>query len=107
MSEQRFVSRPLVHHPHALADRQPDAWPVLRGPLEDAARFVEVVAGVEQQLDPLPVPAPLLDLIEVAAVGIRPDRRSPRRTSRSSITLGALVAVAGESETVARGRPGR
>ena len=30
-------------------------------PPEDAPRLVEVVAGIEHQLDPQPVPAPLLD----------------------------------------------
>jgi hypothetical protein len=55
-------------------------------PLEDAARLVEVVAGIEQQHDPQPVPAPLLNLVEVAALGIERIRRFLRRTncSRSS-----------------------
>ena len=39
--------------------------------LEDAARLFEVVAGVEHDLYSQPVAAPLLDLVEVAAVGIR------------------------------------
>jgi hypothetical protein len=43
---------------------------VLVSPLEDAARLVEVVAGVKHELYPQPVPAPLPDLVEVAAVGI-------------------------------------
>jgi hypothetical protein len=61
---------------------------VLDGPLEDATRLVEAVAGIEHPLDPQPVAAPLLDLVEVAPVGaayigrrsaIRsaPGRRSP------------------------------
>jgi hypothetical protein len=33
-------------------------------------RFVKVVASIEHKLDPQPVAAPLLDLVEVAAVGI-------------------------------------
>jgi hypothetical protein len=40
---------------------------VLDCPLEDAAGFVEVAAGVEHEFEPQPVPAPLLDLVEVAA----------------------------------------
>ena len=43
---------------------------MLDGVLEDAPRFVKVVARVEHQLNPQPVPAPFLDLVEVAAVGI-------------------------------------
>jgi hypothetical protein len=46
----------LVQHPHALAD----ARPVLGGPLEDAPRLIEVVAGIEQQLDLQPVSTLLL-----------------------------------------------
>ena len=53
-----------------LKDRRPAAPLTLDGPFEDAPCLVQVVAGVEQQLDPLPVPAPLLDLVEVAAVGM-------------------------------------
>ena len=56
------MPRPLVQHPHALADRQPDARPVLDGPLEDAVRLIEIGAGVERRLEPQPVAAPLLDL---------------------------------------------
>ena len=48
-SEDSFVPRPLVQHPHALADHQPDARPALGSALEDAARLVEVVAGVEHE----------------------------------------------------------
>jgi len=40
------------------------------GSLEDAAHFVEVVAGVQQHRDPQPVAAPLFDFVEVAAVSI-------------------------------------
>ena len=35
--------------------RGPDDQPVLDGAPEDTTRFVEVVAGIEQQLDPQPV----------------------------------------------------
>ena len=64
------MPRAFVQHPHPLPHGQPDARPVLAGSLEDAARFFEAVAGVEHELDPQPVAAPLLDLVEVAAVGI-------------------------------------
>ena len=64
------MPRPLVHYPHALADHQPDGRPVLGGALEDAARLVKVIVGVEHQLDPQPVFALLLDFVEVAAVGV-------------------------------------
>jgi hypothetical protein len=41
ISENRFVPRPLVQHPHTLlADREPNARPKLGRSLEDAARFV-------------------------------------------------------------------
>jgi hypothetical protein len=50
--EDRLAPWPLVQHAHALADREADARPVLRGALKDAARLVEVGAGVEHQLDP-------------------------------------------------------
>jgi len=60
----------LIEHACPLPDRQLGARPVLDRPLKDAARLVEVVARIQHQLDPQPVPAPLLDLVEVAAVGI-------------------------------------
>jgi len=47
-----------------------NARPMLDGPLKDAPRLVEVVAGVEHELDPQSVLAPLLDLVEVAPVGV-------------------------------------
>ncbi len=37
---------------------------------KDVASLVEAIAGVEHKLNPQPVPAPLLDFVEVAAVGI-------------------------------------
>jgi hypothetical protein len=62
----RTTTRPSAR---PLPDRQPDARSVLGSALEDEARLVEVVASVEHQLNPQPVPAPLLDFVEVAAVG--------------------------------------
>ena len=38
--------RPLIKHAHALADRQPDAGPVLDRTLEDATRLVQAVVEV-------------------------------------------------------------
>jgi hypothetical protein len=69
-SEDRLVPRPLVQYPHALADSQSDVRPVFGGWLEDAARLVEAVAGIEHELDSRPVPDPPLDLVEVAAIGV-------------------------------------
>ncbi len=80
-SEHRLVPRPLVQHPHALADRQPNARPVLGGAVKDAPRLVEIAAGAQHQLNPQPVAALILDLLEVAVV--LSDRRSLRRTSYS------------------------
>jgi hypothetical protein len=37
----------VLQHPHAPADRQPDARPMLDRSLEDALRLVEVTAGIE------------------------------------------------------------
>jgi hypothetical protein len=43
------MPRPLVQHSHALPDREPDARPVLGRSLENAARLVEIVAGIEYE----------------------------------------------------------
>jgi hypothetical protein len=64
------MPRPLVKHPHPLADRQPDARPMLGRPLEDVARLVEIAGGVQHEFDPQSVPAPFFDLVEVPAVGV-------------------------------------
>jgi hypothetical protein len=69
-SEQGFMPRPLVQYPHPLADGQSDMPPMLGRSLEDAARLIEIATGVQHELDPQPVPAPLLNLVEVAAVGV-------------------------------------
>jgi hypothetical protein len=45
-----------------------NARPMLDVPLKDAPRLVEVVGGVEHELDPQSVLAPLLDLVEVLSV---------------------------------------
>jgi hypothetical protein len=57
----------LIEHACPLPDRQLGARPVLDRSLKDAARLV---ARIQHQLDPHLVPVPLLDLVEVAAVGI-------------------------------------
>ena len=58
------MSRPLVQHPRALADRQPDTRPVPDGAVEDFARLVEVVAAIEQTIDLHAIPHPLLNLVD-------------------------------------------
>ena len=63
-----LVLRPLVQHPRALADRQPNARSAPDGAVEDFARLVEVVAGLEQTIDLRAIPHPLLNLVEVVHV---------------------------------------
>ena len=62
------MARPLVQDPHALADGQPDARPVLDRSLEDAARLVEIVASIEHPVGFAAVLGPLLDLVIIAVV---------------------------------------
>src|SRR5690242_21033747 len=69
-SQLRLVPRPLVQDPHALPDCQPNARPLLHNLREYALRLVEAAAGIEHELNPQPVAAPLLDLVEIAAVGV-------------------------------------
>jgi hypothetical protein len=45
----------LIEHACPLPDRQLGARPVLDRPVKDAARLVEVVAGIEQTIDLDPV----------------------------------------------------
>ena len=61
---------PLPQHPRSLPDRQPRPQSLRDEPLKDATRLVQAVASEEHFLDPLPIPAPLLNLVEVAPVGI-------------------------------------
>jgi hypothetical protein len=53
-----------------LPGRQPRPRPPLDERLEDATRLVQAIPSEQQFLDPLTVSAPLLNLVEVAAVGI-------------------------------------
>ena len=62
--------RPLFQNTRTLPDGQPDARPGSDGSLKYPACHIEVVASVEHQLDPPPVPAPLFDFVEIALVGI-------------------------------------
>ena len=55
--------RPLIKHANALADRQPDAGPVLDRTLEDATRLVQAIPSEQQFLDPLTVSAPLFSTL--------------------------------------------
>jgi hypothetical protein len=72
-SEDRFVPRPLVQHPHALADRQPHPWPVLDGAFEDAARLVEAVAGQARTGTPTSTgPCPFLPRAAAASAADAP-----------------------------------
>ena len=70
-SKHCLVPRPLVQHPHAKARRQPDARPVLDRPGEQFLRLGETIAGIEQAIDLGAVLGLLLDLVEIAIVGIR------------------------------------
>jgi hypothetical protein len=94
------VTRPLVQHPYALADCEPDARPTLDRALEHAARLVEVVAGVEHELYSQPVPTPLLDLVEIASVGKQRILVGPvvhclsLRAATPSTILGVLQVIA-------------
>ena len=62
------MPRPLVQHPRAPADRQPNARPEPDGAVEDFARLVEVVSGIEQTIDFRAIPRPILNLEEVVHV---------------------------------------
>jgi hypothetical protein len=61
--------RPLLQHPTSLPDRQPRPWPLGDEPLEDTLGLGETVSSEQQFLNSLPIPVPLLDLVEVATIG--------------------------------------
>jgi hypothetical protein len=74
--EHRFVPRPFVQHPHPLPDCEPDVRTMLDHSLEDAARPVEIVAGIKYKLDPQPAsrgitsrPAAAIVAVPVSAAG--------------------------------------
>ena len=71
-SRPRSVSlrRVVLEHARSLPDGQPDARPMLGHTFEDAAGFVQAAAREHHLGDPLPVARPLLDLVEVAPVGV-------------------------------------
>jgi len=62
--------RPLPQHPGPLPDRQPRPWPLVDETLKDKLSLTEAAPSEQQFLNPPPIPAPLLDLVEVAAVRI-------------------------------------
>jgi SOS response associated peptidase (SRAP) len=64
--------RPLLQHPSSLADRQPHPWSLLDEALKHPQSLGETVSSEQHFLNVLPIPAPLLDLVEVASVGVSP-----------------------------------
>jgi hypothetical protein len=60
---------PLLQHSRALPDRQPRLWSFPNKPFKNALSFGEAISGEQQFGDALPIPAPFLDLVEVASVG--------------------------------------
>ena len=56
--------------PDFVAGSLASPWPLGDEPLEDTLGFGEAVSSEQQFLNPLPIPAPLLDLVEVAPVGV-------------------------------------
>src|SRR5262249_42255845 len=54
----------------ASPERQPDPWSMFDRTLEYRAGPTETVAGIEQAIDLRSVPRPLLNLVEVAVVGV-------------------------------------
>jgi hypothetical protein len=61
--------RPLLQHSTSLPDRQPRPGSPSGEPIKDAPSFIEAVPSEQHLLNPLPIPAPLLDLVEVATAG--------------------------------------
>jgi len=61
---------PLLQHPCPLPDRQPRPWSLLDKPLEDTLGLSEAVSSKQRFFDALPIPAPLLDLVEAAPIGV-------------------------------------
>jgi hypothetical protein len=63
-----MIPGPLLQHPRPLPDRQPGPWSLLDKPLKDTLGLGKAVPGEQQFFDAKPIPAPLLDLVEVAPV---------------------------------------
>ena len=55
----------MMQHPRSLPDGQPDVRPVPDGRDKDLLRLTQVVAGVQQGIDAVAIPAPRFDLVEV------------------------------------------
>jgi hypothetical protein len=66
----RSSRRPLLQHTTSLPDRQPRPWSLLDETVKDTLSFSEAVSREQQFFDTLPIPARLLDLVEVAPVGV-------------------------------------
>jgi hypothetical protein len=60
----------LPQQPRPLPDRQPRPRSPLDKALKQPLRLSETVSSEQHILNALPIPAPLLDLVEVAPVGI-------------------------------------
>src|SRR5262249_52423835 len=58
-----------LQHSTSLPNRQPRPWSLLDKPLEDTLGLGEAVASKQQFFNALPIPAPLLNFVEVAPVG--------------------------------------
>jgi hypothetical protein len=74
--------RPLLQRATSLPDRQPHPWSLLDEVLEDALCLSEAIPSEHHFLNPLPIPAPLLDLVQVAPGRRRAGRRFLLGTSR-------------------------
>jgi hypothetical protein len=68
--QSALCRRPLLQNPSSLPDRQPRPRSPSDEALEDTLSLSEAVPRKQQLGDPLPIPAPLLDLLEVAPVGV-------------------------------------
>src|SRR5262249_7755502 len=68
--QSALCRRPLLQNPNSLPDRQPRPRSPSDEALEDTLRVSRAVPRKQQLGDPLPIPAPLLNLIEVAPVGV-------------------------------------
>jgi hypothetical protein len=72
LNRSLFLSfpRPLLENPCPLPDRQPDPRPMLDCLVEQLTSLFEVVAGIKEAVDLHAVLRPLLDLVEIAMMGM-------------------------------------
>ena len=66
----RSLRRVLLQNARSLANGQSDAWPMLCHALEDAPGLIEAGPREHEVDHTHPVFAPLLDLVEVAPIGV-------------------------------------